>query len=477
MFDALGQRFNKIFSGLRGKFVDSDLENLVAEVKSALLDSDVALEVVDKFASRLMVRVIELEDEINKSINPAKRIFEIVNHELTEILGGKARRVQYAKSPPTIILLTGLQGAGKTSLAGKLGYFLAQQGDTPLLVAADLQRPNAVNQLQIVGDSVKLPVYAPEPGNGIGDPVWVSKSAINYAKEKLYNFVIIDTAGRTGINEELMTEITSIRKAVNPNEVFFVADSMIGQDAATTARAFAEGVGFDAVVLTKLDGDARGGAALSIVELTGKPIIFTSSGEKVTDFELFYPDRMAARILGLGDIATLAEQAKRVMPVEVTKNLEEKFTKGGEFTLTDFLSQIEALRNMGSINKFIGLLPGAGGLKKQIENFDETELVRTRAIIQSMTPDERDNPKVLNGSRRARIAKGSGRHISEINSLVERFSQAQKVMKQMRGGVMPDALAAVLGMNSLGKGGSNSPKVKKKSRSGNPAKRAAEERG
>jgi signal recognition particle subunit SRP54 len=477
MFDALGQRFNKIFSGLRGKFVDSDLENLVAEVKSALLDSDVALEVVDKFASRLMVRVIELEDEINKSINPAKRIFEIVNHELTEILGGKARRVQYAKSPPTIILLTGLQGAGKTSLAGKLGYFLAQQGDTPLLVAADLQRPNAVNQLQIVGDSVKLPVYAPEPGNGIGDPVWVSKSAINYAKEKLYNFVIIDTAGRTGINEELMTEITSIRKAVNPNEVFFVADSMIGQDAATTARAFAEGVGFDAVVLTKLDGDARGGAALSIVELTGKPIIFTSSGEKVTDFELFYPDRMAARILGLGDIATLAEQAKRVMPVEVTKNLEEKFTKGGEFTLTDFLSQIEALRNMGSINKFIGLLPGAGGLKKQIENFDETELVRTRAIIQSMTPDERDNPKVLNGSRRARIAKGSGRHISEINSLVERFSQAQKVMKQMRGGVMPDALAAVPGMNSLGKGGSNSPKVKKKSRSGNPAKRAAEERG
>jgi signal recognition particle subunit SRP54 len=370
-----------------------------------------------------------------------------------------------------------LQGAGKTSLAGKLGYFLAQQGHTPLLVAADLQRPNAVNQLQIVGDSVKLPVYAPEPGNGIGDPVWVSKSAINYAKEKLYNFVIIDTAGRTGINEELMTEITSIRKAVNPNEVFFVADSMIGQDAATTARAFAEGVGFDAVVLTKLDGDARGGAALSIVELTGKPIIFTSSGEKVTDFELFYPDRMAARILGLGDIATLAEQAKRVMPVEVTRNLEEKFTKGGEFTLTDFLSQIEALRNMGSINKFIGLLPGAGGLKKQIENFDETELVRTRAIIQSMTPDERDNPKVLNGSRRARIAKGSGRQISEINSLVERFSQAQKVMKQMRGGIMPDALAAVPGANSLGKGGSNSPKVKKKSRSGNPAKRAAEERG
>ena len=385
MFEALGQRFNKIFSGLRGKFVDSDLENLVAEVKSALLDSDVALEVVDKFASRLMVRVKELEDEINKSINPAKRIFEIVNHELTEILGGKARRVQYAKSPPTIILLTGLQGVGKTSLAGKLGYFLAQQGHTPLLVAADLQRPNAVNQLQIVGDSVKLPVYAPEPGNGIGDPVWVSKSAINYAKEKLYNFVIIDTAGRTGINGELMTEISSIRKAVNPNEVFFVADSMIGQDAATTARAFAEGVGFDAVVLTKLDGDARGGAALSIVELTGKPIIFTSSGEKVTDFELFYPDRMAARILGLGDIATLAEQAKRVMPVEVTRNLEEKFTKGGEFTLTDFLSQIEALRNMGSINKFIGLLPGAGGLKKQIENFDETELVRTRAIIQSMT--------------------------------------------------------------------------------------------
>jgi signal recognition particle subunit SRP54 len=271
-----------------------------------------------------------------------------------------------------------------------------------------------------------------------------------------------------------MQQVIDIRDSIKPDETFFVVDAMIGQDAVRTAKAFLDGVGFDAVILTKLDGDARGGAALSIVELTGKPIIFAATGEKVTDFDLFYPDRMSSRILGMGDVASLSEQAKRAMPEETSKKLEDKFLKGEEFTLDDFLSQLEAMKNMGSMSKLMGLLPGAAGMKKQIENFDESELVRTRAIIESMTPIERNDPKVLNGSRRARIARGSGRAISEINSLVERFSQAQKVMKQMRNGANIPGMGALAGMGNLPK-----PQQinlsKKKSRSGNPAKRAIEE--
>jgi signal recognition particle subunit SRP54 len=269
-----------------------------------------------------------------------------------------------------------------------------------------------------------------------------------------------------------MNQVKSIRDAVTPDEIFFVVDAMTGQDAAVTAKAFADGVGFDAVVLTKLDGDARGGAALSIVEITGKPIIFASTGEKIADFDLFYPDRMASRILGMGDVASLAEQAKRAMPEETSKKLEDKFVKGEDFTFEDFLSQLEAMKNMGSMSKLMGLLPGAAGMKKQIENFDESELVRTRAIIQSMTPMERNDPKVLNGSRRSRIALGSGRAVSEINSLVERFSQAQKMMKQMRGGNMPAGLPNI---GSMPKPQQSNNIPKKKSRSGNPAKRALEE--
>jgi signal recognition particle subunit SRP54 len=341
-------------------------------------------------------------------------------------------------------------------------------------VASDLQRPNAVTQLQVVGDSIKVPVFAPEPGNGVGDPIEVAKAGVKFAKDKLHNFVIVDTAGRTGVDKVLMQQVIDIRDSIKPDETFFVVDAMIGQDAVRTAKAFLDGVGFDAVILTKLDGDARGGAALSIVELTGKPIIFAATGEKVTDFDLFYPDRMSSRILGMGDVASLAEQAKRSMPEETSKKLEDKFLKGEEFTFDDFLSQLEAMKNMGSMSKLMGLLPGAAGMKKQIENFDESELVRTRAIIESMTPIERNNPKVLNGSRRARIARGSGRAISEINSLVERFSQAQKVMKQMRSGANIPGMGALPRMSNLPKPQQiNLPK--KKSRSGNPAKRAIEE--
>ena len=472
MFEALGQRFTSLFSGLRGKVSQAQLVEFSSDIKNALLDSDVALVVADKFSKQVLEEFNNQAELINKSTNPSQKIFEIVNLQLTQILGGSERRLKYAKVAPTIILLTGLQGAGKTSLAGKLANYLKLQGNTPVLVAADLQRPNAVNQLQVVGESTKIPVFAPEPGNGVGDPISVAKAGVKFAKEKLHNFVIIDTAGRTGVDLELMNQITSIRDAVTPDEIFFVVDAMTGQDAAVTAKAFADGVGFDAVVLTKLDGDARGGAALSIVEITGKPIIFASTGEKIADFDLFYPDRMASRILGMGDVASLAEQAKRAMPEETSKKLEDKFVKGEDFTFEDFLSQLEAMKNMGSMSKLMGLLPGAAGMKKQIENFDESELVRTRAIIQSMTPLERNDPKVLNGSRRSRIARGSGRAVSEINSLVERFSQAQKMMKQMRGGNMPAGLPNI---GSMPKPQQSNNIPKKKSRSGNPAKRALEE--
>ena len=472
MFEALGQRFTSLFSGLRGKVSQAQLAEFSSDIKNALLDSDVALLVADKFSKQVLEEFNNQAESINKSTNPSQKIFEIVNTQLTQILGGSERRLKFAKVAPTVILLTGLQGAGKTSLAGKLANYLKIQGNTPLLVAADLQRPNAVNQLQVVGESTKIPVFAPEPGNGVGDPIAVAKAGVKFAKEKLHNFVIIDTAGRTGIDQELMNQVTSIRDAVKPDEIFFVVDAMTGQDAAVTAKAFADGVGFDAVVLTKLDGDARGGAALSIVEITGKPIIFASTGEKIADFDLFYPDRMASRILGMGDVASLAEQAKRAMPEETSKKLEDKFVKGEDFTFEDFLSQLEAMKNMGSMSKLMGLLPGAAGMKKQIENFDESELVRTRAIIQSMTPMERNDPKVLNGSRRSRIALGSGRAVSEINSLVERFSQAQKMMKQMRGGNMPAGLPNI---GSMPKPQQSNNIPKKKSRSGNPAKRALEE--
>jgi len=472
MFEALGQRFTSLFSGLRGKVSQAQLVDFSSDIKNALLDSDVALLVADKFSKQVLEEFNNQAELINKSTNPSQKIFEIINVQLTQILGGSERRLKYAKVAPTVILLTGLQGAGKTSLAGKLANYLKLQGNTPLLVAADLQRPNAVNQLQVVGESTKIPVFAPEPGNGVGDPISVAEAGVKFAKEKLHNFVIIDTAGRTGVDQELMNQVTNIRDAVTPDEIFFVVDAMTGQDAAVTAKAFADGVGFDAVVLTKLDGDARGGAALSIVEITGKPIIFASTGEKIADFDLFYPDRMASRILGMGDVASLAEQAKRSMPEETSKKLEDKFIKGEDFTFEDFLSQLEAMKNMGSMSKLMGLLPGAAGMKKQIENFDESELVRTRAIIQSMTPMERNDPKVLNGSRRSRIAVGSGRAVSEINSLVERFTQAQKMMKQMRGGNMPAGLPNI---GSMPKPQQSNNIQKKKSRSGNPAKRALEE--
>jgi len=482
MFDSLSSKFSDLFGSLRrkGRITPEDIESTCQELRTALLDADVALSVTEGFVEKIRSRSLERLPEIRQSTNQSEEIYSIINQELIAILGGQGRRIQYAKTGPTIIMLAGLQGSGKTTLAGKLARFLKEEGNTPLLVAADLQRPNAVTQLQVLAESISVPIFAPQAGNGVGDPVKVAKSAITYAKEKVHNVVIVDTAGRLGIDTELMQQASSIRDAINPNEILFVVDAMMGQDALNTSLAFLEGVGFDGVVLTKLDGDAKAGAALSIVEVTGKPILFTSSGEKLTDFDYFYPERMASRILGLGDIATLAEQAKRALDGDSAKRLEEKFVSGQDFTLEDFLEQLGAMKKMGSMTKLLGMLPGANSaaMKKQIDSIDDNELVRTQAIVQSMTPNERRDPKILNGSRRARIALGSGRSVTEVNSLVDRFSAAQKAMKQMRsGGGLPAGMSLPGGMSLPTASPINSPKIapKKKSRSGNPAKRAAQE--
>ena len=476
MFESLTSRFSSAFSSLRsrGKISSADIDATCAEIRQALLESDVALTVVECFVEQIREKSLAALPTMQSGTNQGQAIFEIVNASLIEILGGEARRVRFAKNPPTVIMLAGLQGAGKTTLAGKLAKFYADQGNTPLLVASDLQRPNAVTQLQVVGESIGVPVFAPEPGNGVGDPVKVAKSGIEFAKSKQYNMVIVDTAGRLGIDEELMKQASDIRDAVNPDEILFVVDAMIGQDAVRTSQAFLDGVGFDGVVLTKLDGDARGGAALSIASITKRPIMFASTGEKLSDFDIFYPDRMASRILGMGDVATLAEQAKKAFDGDTSAKLEAKFASGEDFTLEDFLEQLQAMSKMGSMSKLLGMLPGAGAMKKQIENFDEGEIVRTKAIVQSMTPIERRDPKVLNGSRRARIALGSGRKVSDVNNLVDRFSAAQKMMKQVRNGGMPQGMGG-MGLPAMPKASVKSAPPKKKSKSGNPAKRALEE--
>jgi len=475
MFDSLSSKFAGAFGALRarGKISEKDIELTTTEIRQALLEADVALDVLESFTAQVQTRSLELLSTLQAGTNQAQAIFDVVNQELTQILGGGARRIRFAKKPPTVIMLAGLQGAGKTTLAAKLAKFYKDQGETPILVASDLQRPNAVNQLQVVGQSVGVPVFAPEPGNGVGNPVTVARDAIAFATSKLHSMVIVDTAGRLGVDQELMNEAIAIRDAVTPDEILFVVDAMIGQDAVRTAQAFQNGVGFDGVVLTKLDGDARGGAALSIAALTGRPIMFASTGEKISDFDIFYPERMASRILGMGDVATLAEQAKKAFDGDSAKKLEDKFLSGEDFTLDDFLEQLEAMSKMGSMGKLLGMLPGAGAMKKQIENFDESEITRTKSIVQSMTPKERRDLKVLNGSRRARIALGAGRKVSDVNALVDKFTAAQKMMKQMRnGGSMPGMPA---GMPGLPPAPSKTvPPAKKKSKSGNPAKRALE---
>jgi signal recognition particle subunit SRP54 len=478
VFATLSDRLADTFKNLRGKgrLSEADIDATAREIRIALLEADVALPVVKEFVAAVKDRA--RGEEVSQALNPAQQIVKIVNEELVNILGGETRRLRYAKSGPTVILLAGLQGAGKTTLAAKLALWLKEQGKTPLLVACDLQRPNAVQQLQVNAERVGVPVFAPEPGNGVGDPVAVAKASIEEARRTLHDVVIVDTAGRLGVDAEMMQQAADIRDAVQPDEVLFVVDAMIGQDAVQTAQAFLDGVGFDGVVLTKLDGDARGGAALSIASVTGRPVMFASAGEKMTDFDLFHPDRMASRILDMGDMLTLIEQAEKVFDQEQAAKAATKLMGGGDFTLDDFLEQMQQVRKLGSMSKIMGMLPGMGQIRDQLENFDEREIDRIQAIIQSMTPAERANPKMIDGSRRARIAKGSGRQVSDVNNLVDRFFEARKMMQSFAKGGMP-GLPGMPGMATGGKRGQAKQRAAQKKgkgsrRSGNPAKAAQE---
>ena len=480
MFATLSDRLADTFKNLRGKgrLSEADIDATAREIRIALLEADVALPVVKEFVAAVKERA--RADEVSQALNPAQQIIKIVHEELVTILGGETRRLRYAKSGPTVIMLAGLQGAGKTTLAAKLALWLKEQDKAPVLVACDLQRPNAVNQLQVNGERVGVPVFAPEVGNGVGDPVAVARAAMEEAKRKLYDVVIVDTAGRLGVDAELMQQASDIRDAVQPDEVLFVVDAMIGQDAVVTAQAFLDGVGYDGVVLTKLDGDARGGAALSIRQVTGKPVMFASSGEKMGDFDVFHPDRMASRILDMGDMLTLIEQAEKTFDAEQAMQAASKLSgQGGDFTLDDFLQQMQQVRKLGSMSKIMGMLPGMGQMREQLENFDEREIDRIQAVIQSMTPAERANPKIIDGSRRARIAKGSGRTVNDVNTLVDRFFEARKMMmSMMKGGGMP-GMPGMPGMGGPGGGkrgkGKQQPKKAKGRRvSGNPAKAAQE---
>ena len=490
MFTSLSDRLAATFKNLRGKgrLSESDVNKTIRDIRLALLEADVALPVVKDFTHRVRERA--LGAEVSGALNPAQQVVKIVHEELVAILGGQTRTLRLAKTAPTVIMLAGLQGSGKTTLAGKLAYLLKGQGHTPLLVAADLQRPNAVTQLEVVGERAGVPVFAPERGNisghdvvtgagsgtaSYGDPVVVSRAGIEHARAKQYDVVIVDTAGRLAIDTELMAQAGRIRAAIEPDEVLFVIDAMIGQAAVETAEAFLEGVDFTGVVLGKLDGDARGGAALSVASVTGRPIMYASVGEGVKDLEVFHPDRMASRILDMGDVLTLIEQAERAFDKTQAAEMERKFLAAEDFTFDDFLQQMAAIKKMGSLKSILGMMPGMGQMRQQIEAFDEREFDRVEAMVRSMTPFERTHPKQINGSRRARIAKGSGVTTSEVNQLLERFGDAQKMMKQLaRGGSLP-GMPGMPGMGG-GKRGRQQAPQRTKSKSGNPAKRAAEAR-
>ncbi|MDT5075348.1 MAG: signal recognition particle subunit [Mycobacterium sp.] len=477
MFESLSDRLTGALSGLRGKgrLTDADIDATAREIRLALLEADVSLAVVRAFITRVKDRAKGAE--VSGALNPAQQVVKIVNDELVGILGGETRQLAYAKTPPTVVMLAGLQGSGKTTLAGKLAKWFKGQGHTPLLVACDLQRPGAVNQLQIVGERAGVQVFAPHPGVSpsgadieamkAGDPVAVAAAGLAEARTKHFDVVIVDTAGRLGIDEELMNQAAAIRDAVDPDEVLFVLDSMIGQDAVTTAEAFREGVGFTGVVLTKLDGDARGGAALSVREITGVPILFASDGEKLDDFDVFHPDRMASRILGMGDVLTLIEQAEQVFDAQKAEEAAAKIGSG-ELTLEDFLEQMLMIRKMGPIGNLLGMLPGAGQMKDALAAVDDTQLDRVQAIIRGMTPAERADPKIINASRRLRIANGSGVNVSEVNQLVDRFFDARKMMSSMAGQMgMPFARKSSSRKAAKGK---NKQKNKKGGRGPTPPK-------
>jgi signal recognition particle subunit SRP54 len=426
MFDSLSDRFDAIFSRLRsrGRLSDADLDEVLREIRLALLQADVNIRVVRNFVSR--VRDQAAGAELSKSLTPAQQVVKIVHDELVAVLGGEALKITYAPKPPTVVLLAGLQGSGKTTAAAKLARWFKQQGRNPLLAAADLQRPAAVEQLRVLGRQAGVPVFS-EPS----DPVTVTKKAVEEAQRLGRDVLIIDTAGRLAIDEELMDEVRRMSEAAHPDYTFLVVDAMTGQDAVNVAEAFHQTLDLDGVILTKLDGDARGGAALSVKEVVGRPIAFASVGEKLADFEPFHPDRMAGRILGMGDVLTLIEKAEQTYDQDVAAKAAAKMQEGA-FTLEDFLEQMQQVKKMGPLSGIVGMLPG---IPKEVKNanISDKELSRVEAIIHSMTLGERRDPSVINGSRRLRIASGSGTTTSEVNLLLKQFKEMQRMMKQFSG--------------------------------------------
>ena len=430
-FESLSEKLQQAFKSLRGKgkLSEDDVDQALKEVRRALLEADVNFIVAKDFIKNIKEKTVG--EGVFGSLNPAQTVIKIVNDELTELLGGTQSRIMVASKPPTVIMLVGLQGAGKTTTAGKLSRMLHKQGKAPLMVACDVYRPAAIIQLQVLGEQLGLPVFT------IADeknPVKIAKESIAYAVSHLRDTVIIDTAGRLHINEELMMELVNIKGNVHPHEILLVVDAMTGQDAVTAATAFNDRLGIDGMIMTKMDGDARGGAALSIKAVTGKPIKFTGVGEKLDGLEPFYPDRMASRILDLGDMKTLIESVQGTIDEEQAKEIADSLKKGS-FTLEDFLKQLQQMKKLGPLQNVLGMIPGMGKYKDQLKDvdLDGKEFRRLEAIIQSMTTKERQNPKLLNGSRRKRIAAGSGTRVQDVNRLLKQYEEARKMMKKMQG--------------------------------------------
>ena len=430
-FENLTHKLQEAFASLKGKgkISEDDVNLALRQVRFALLEADVNFAVAKDFIARIKDKA--LGEEVFGSLNPAQTVIKIVNDELTELLGGTESRIMISPKAPTIIMLVGLQGAGKTTTAGKLSVHLRKQGKNPMLVAADVYRPAAIKQLQVLGAQIDVPVYANETAGA--NPVEIAQAGIEEAKRLFKDIVIIDTAGRLAIDETLMDELANIKREVKPHEILLVVDAMIGQDAVGTAEAFNNYLGLDGVILTKMDGDARGGAALSIKAVTGTPIKFTGTSEKMDGLEVFHPDRMASRILDLGDFKTLIENVQSSIDEEEAKKMAEKMAKNS-FTLDDFLAQMNQIRKLGPLQNLLGMLPGMGKLKDQLAGFDldNKEVRQIEAIIKSMTMAERTDPNILNGSRRKRIAAGSGTTVQRVNQLIKQFEEARKFMKQMQ---------------------------------------------
>lgn len=429
VFEGLAEKLQDTFRKLRGKgkLTEADVSAAMREVRLALLEADVNFKVVKDFVARVRERAIG--QEVMQSLTPGQHVVKIVYEEMTNLMGGAQSRLNTSPKPPTIVMLVGLQGSGKTTTCGKLANLMRKQGRRPLLVAADIYRPAAIKQLQVLGAQLDIPVFT----LGQVNPVDIAQGALEYAFSHGRDLVIIDTAGRLHINQELMDELKAVKSAVNPHEILLVVDSMTGQDAVNVAKSFHEQLGLDGVVLTKLDGDTRGGAALSVKAVTGCPIKFAGVGEKLDALEPFFPDRMASRILGMGDVLSLIEKAQSNLDAEKARELEKKIRKQ-EFTLEDFLEQLSQVKSMGPLDQILGMIPGMGGareLKKMQQEIDPKELSRVEAIINSMTPAERRRPEIINGSRRKRIALGSGTRVQDVNRLLKQFEEIRRMMKQL----------------------------------------------